>query len=345
MKKRTVYVAVNCSRVFEATLKNLISPMADVISVSKEEIIQSLFYRPAGPASQGTNDAAPSENVSAGDVFSEAKNQVAMMLAHPETIAPDHKASIQGAAKPAAMRPVEPDCIIYQLSEYETVDEKLVRHMRRSCAFRDIQILVVALYSELPRAKKLMAEGADEVIVVPMTPDALQRKLLCALEPAGIRMPVITKIINPYISATIDMLSTMAGMKAEKKEVFLKKNYRLFGDISAIMTFTGKVEGEVVVCFEEKLAREIVSRIMSVKPDDLSREDLPDGIGEIVNIIAGNAKNALINTEYTHQIALPTVVFGRRHELSHPGNAPCIVIIFEVNNQSMAVLISMLVKK
>jgi chemotaxis protein CheX len=157
-------------------------------------------------------------------------------------------------------------------------------------------------------------------------------------------MPVITKVVNPYVSATVDLLSTMAGMHAEKKDVFLKKNYRLFGDISAIMPLSGKVEGEVVVCFEEKLAREVVASIMTTQPEMLTKDELKEGIGEVVNIISGNAKAALAQSEYMHHIGLPTVIFGQGHELAHPGNAPCIVVIFEVNKQPLAVLVSMAVK-
>ena len=136
----------------------------------------------------------------------------------------------------------------------------------------------------------------------------------------------------------------MAHLHAVKKEVFLKKNYRVFGDVSAIMPFTGKAEGEVVVCFHEDLARQIVSRIMNTQPALLNITELREGIGEIVNIIAGNAKAALSTTEYAHQITLPAIVFGQNHEISHPGDAPCIVVIFEVDTQPMAVLVSMAVK-
>jgi CheY-specific phosphatase CheX len=75
------------------------------------------------------------------------------------------------------------------------------------------------------------------------------------------------------------------------------------------MTFTGKVEGEVVVCFEQKLAREVVASIMATEPEKLTKEELWEGIGEIVNIVAGNAKAALSATEYQHQKTLPAVVF------------------------------------
>jgi chemotaxis protein CheX len=344
MNNKNVYVLVNCGRIFDNTVKNVIASRASVISVSKEEILHTLFYEQASaPSVEIDTSSVPGAIESS--TLSAAKNRVALILADPDDNSGNDEKKGDVKADAQAILPLEPDCIIYQLSDSEDDDVKLTRYMRRKCAFRDVQIFIAVSYSDIPKAKRLIAYGADDIMVLPMNPEVLRKKLTEALEPAGIRIPVITKVINPYINATIDLLSTMAGLHAEKKEVFLKKNYRLFGDISAIMTFTGKVEGEVVVCFEEHLAREVVSRIMSSAPDSLTHDELREGIGETVNIIAGNAKAALSTTEYTHQIALPAVVFGHDHEISHPGNAPCIVVVFEVNGQPMAVLVSMAIRK
>ena len=344
MNKPTVYVLVNCGRVFEGTVKNALSSSAEIISVSKEEIVHTLFYEPVSTEQVQTVNYGSESGSLDSDAINSAKSRVALLLS--ESPAQEEKNNKKKEEKSGNkdLKPIEPDCIIFQPTDSEDGDVKLVRYMRRKCAFRDVVIFIAASYSDMPKAKKLIVCGADDILIVPMPPANLKKRLTEALSPAGTRMPVITKVINPYISATIDLLGTMAGLHAEKKDVFLKKNYRLFGDISAIMSFTGKVEGEVVVCFEEQLAREVVSRIMATQPDMLTKDELREGIGETVNIIAGNAKASLSSTEYTHQIALPAVVFGHGHEISHTGNAPCIVVIFEVSGQPLAVMVSMTIK-
>ncbi len=328
MNKRTIYVLVNCNRVFEGTVRNVLPPIASVITATKADIEHCLWFG-ADPIAAKLQGAPLSDPES-------ARVAVASTLAAP----PKRPEAAKGGCK----APIEPDCILYQLTESPEADAETVRLMRRKCRFRDVPIFVITPYSEIPRAKRLIDEGADDVIVSPADPDKLLKRLTNALLPAGGRLPVITKIVNPYISATVDLLSTMAKLHAEKKEVFLKKNYRLFGDVSAIMALSGKVEGEVTVCFEEALARQVVGAMMSLSPEGLAKEELRDGIGEVVNIIAGNAKAMLSDTEYAHQIALPAVVFGHGHEIAHPGNAPCIVVIFEVAGQPMAVLVSMAVQ-
>jgi chemotaxis protein CheX len=340
MSKQTIYALVNCARIYEGTLKNALPAESSVISLSKEQAMARLFAAAPPPL------AAQGAAAETSDLVAQAQGKISALLANPETErGPVKPLKKSNAALAASEPPVEPDCIIYQISDTAETDAAMVRTLRRKCAFRDVPIAVLTAFSETPRAQSLIALGADELICVPSKPEALQKRLSAILEPAGSRMPVITKVINPYISATVDLLSTMAGLCAEKKEVFLKKNYRLFGDISAIMSFTGKVEGEVVVCFEEALARSVVARIMASSIDSLTKDELREGIGEIVNIIAGNAKAVLAGTEYAHQMALPTVVLGNGHEISHPGNAPCIVVRFEVAGEPMAVMVSMTVKQ
>lgn len=338
MSKQTTYALVNCTRICEGTLKNALPAGTSAVSLSKEQAMARLFAAARPPLAAQVTAAETSDPVT------EAQGKISSLLANPgpgERETPKKQKTSFAAPEP----PVEPDCIMYQISDAEETDATMVKTLRRACAFRDVPIVVIATFSETPRARSLIGLGADELICLPSKPDALQKRLSVILEPVGSRMPVITKVINPYIGATVDLLSTMAGLRAEKKEVFLKKNYRLFGDISAIMSFTGKVEGEVVVCFEEALARNVVARIMAAPSGSLTKNELREGIGEIVNIIAGNAKAVLANTEYAHQIALPTVVLGNGHEISHPGNAPCIVVRFEVAGEPMAVLVSMTVKQ
>jgi chemotaxis protein CheX len=342
MSKLATYVLVNCGRVFEGTLHNLLPPAYTVKAATREDIERCLCFQPSSPSDHSNSQDQTNEGK--GNGLSEAREAIAAMLAPNSGATADAKMQGEEAGIRGCAGFMDPDCIIYQVSNDVDIDTTLVRGMRRKCRFRDIPILIATSYRDLPKAKSLIQHGADDVVILPSNPDQLLKKVTSMIEPAGTRMPVITRVINPYISAAVDLLSTMAGLHAEKKDVFLKKNYRLFGDISGIMSLTGKVEGQVVVCFEEKLAREVVGRIMSTKPEALTKDDLRDGIGEVVNIIAGNAKAALAATEYAHQIGLPAVAIGQGHEVSHPGNAPCIVVIFDVGGQPMAVLVCMMVK-
>jgi len=237
-----------------------------------------------------------------------------------------------------------PELIIYQPDDNFKGAANHVIMLRKSCAFRDVPILVASTIPQQEKASSLISYGATNILIFPSPSEKVRRAIDMAMAPVGTNIPIVTKLINPFISATLDLMGTMAGLAASKKEVFLKRNYRLFGDVSGIMTFSGNIEGAVVVSFDEDLARKIIGKILGAQPKSLSQSDIKEGVGEIVNIISGNAKAALANTEYQHQITLPTVVTGCGHEINHPQNAPCIVVIFEASQKLFAVQVSMILK-
>jgi chemotaxis protein CheX len=98
-------------------------------------------------------------------------------------------------------------------------------------------------------------------------------------------------------------------------------------DVSAIIGIAGEAKGVVVLSFSEDLARILTSRLTG-RPKEEIDEDVVDTIGEVVNIVAGNAKKGL--EEYRLMISLPSIVRGKNHKIAWPGkSAPVIAIPFE----------------
>ena len=93
------------------------------------------------------------------------------------------------------------------------------------------------------------------------------------------------EMINPFITATLNVLSTMAGIEAKKGEVYIKQDDRMSYDISGVIGIAGKMSGFVVVSFPEKLALDIVSGFLGEPKKNMSK-DVVDAIGEFVNMIA-----------------------------------------------------------
>ena len=57
-------------------------------------------------------------------------------------------------------------------------------------------------------------------------------------------------------------------------------------------------------------------------------KSVEDAIGEIGNIVVGDARRALIQDGYSLSISIPTVVVGAGHKISRSGGIPCIAIPF-----------------
>ena len=65
-------------------------------------------------------------------------------------------------------------------------------------------------------------------------------------------------------------------------------------------------------------------------------DEIKDAVGELTNMISGQAKASLTKTKYHFNISIPTVVKGTGHEISHKKETPNIVVTFTVDNFEFA---------
>jgi chemotaxis protein CheX len=143
--------------------------------------------------------------------------------------------------------------------------------------------------------------------------------------------------INPFIESTLRSLDMMAGIQAEKAGLELKEDLITTYDVSAIIGLTGETSGSIIISMPEPLACKIASNMLM---EEVTRIDknVEDAIGEIGNIVVGDARRALIQDGHQLNISIPTVVIGQGHKISRSGDVPCIAIpfttdfgVFEVN--------------
>ena len=147
--------------------------------------------------------------------------------------------------------------------------------------------------------------------------------------------------INPFITATRQMMQTMAGIK-EFKKAELKAEHELTSsyDVSAVIGLTGSAKGTIVLSFSEAIALEILARLVGEKVTVFDK-DTCDAVGEMVNIIAGSASAALSRgTKTLINRSIPSVVLGRGHVIHHPANIPCINIYFQTEIGDFAMQVS-----
>ncbi|MFW5845886.1 MAG: chemotaxis protein CheX [Planctomycetota bacterium] len=69
--------------------------------------------------------------------------------------------------------------------------------------------------------------------------------------------------------------------------------------------------------------------------------DVVDGVGELTNIIAGDAKNRLGQKGYSFNIGLPKIVVGRNYVTAQSKSLPCIVISFTSNIGAFTIEVSL----
>jgi chemotaxis protein CheX len=136
------------------------------------------------------------------------------------------------------------------------------------------------------------------------------------------------ELITPFITSTQDTFATMMGIKARRKEVYIKRGFEMYGEYSGVIGLSGATTGSCGLSLPTSFARYAVNRmLMTDDPDSLTDVDLRDGVGEMVNMVAGGAKTLLSSTRYRFNITLPTIISGGRHEVFHRPGTYCVVVL------------------
>ena len=131
--------------------------------------------------------------------------------------------------------------------------------------------------------------------------------------------------VNPFIFSTVETFKTMLNLEVKPGQVQLRDVKKFSYDVSGIIGLSGDAQGSICMSFPKILALRIVSKLLGTEIKIIGTE-IADGIGEIANIIAGNAKQHL--SQYSLSISLPKVVVGPGHYVASQQGIPTIVVPF-----------------
>ncbi len=141
------------------------------------------------------------------------------------------------------------------------------------------------------------------------------------------------KYINPFITAVQNIFNTMIDVPFKLGKPSLKKDRIPSYEISSIIGLSGGVTGCVVINLSEPIALQLVSSLLGEEVTELN-EDCTDAIGEIANMIAGNAKTDFPSEETS--ISVPSVIMGK-HKVSYPSGLPIITIPLETEKGELII--------
>jgi chemotaxis protein CheX len=145
--------------------------------------------------------------------------------------------------------------------------------------------------------------------------------------------------INAYVLAAKQLFDVMFSVKrfertTLKTDAEMHQSY----EVSSVIGVTGDCSGAVVLCFSKEVATRMVSQLVGEEISNFE-EDTCDVIGEMLNIIAGNANRELELGAGTMAISVPTVFVGKEHRVKRARNVPCILIGFDTDLGEFAIYV------
>ena len=148
------------------------------------------------------------------------------------------------------------------------------------------------------------------------------------------------KFINPFLEGTISVLKTMAFVEPKAGKPYLKTDSLARGDISGIIGLTGSATGSLALSFSEAAILKIVSNMVGENIKTMS-DEIKDAVGEITNMISGVARKNLEVDGFYIQAAIPTVVTGKNHSITHVSGGQSLIIPFEIAEGTFVVDVSL----
>lgn len=131
------------------------------------------------------------------------------------------------------------------------------------------------------------------------------------------------RYINPFVAAVKNVFHTMLNTDVHIGKPYVKTDSTTSSDVSGIIGFSGDAAGCVVISFPMEVACKAAS-VFANREVTSDHPDFADAIGEIANIIAGNAKKDFEGVQIC--ISLPSVIIGEGHCVSKSNTSPRLVI-------------------
>jgi len=139
------------------------------------------------------------------------------------------------------------------------------------------------------------------------------------------------KIINPFLEAAQNVITTMARIETKVGKPYIKKDSSSLGDVSGIIGITGDASGSFSITFTESCIKAIVSNMLGMEVTELN-DDVKDAVGELTNMICGDARRRLEEQGIKLVGAIPTIIAGKGHSITHMAKGPILVVPFETPN-------------
>lgn len=205
--------------------------------------------------------------------------------------------------------------------------------------FRDIPILISLDQADPDLSQSPDNLGRDLLLVAPFNDDQVRKQIERTLSPVGKEASPDVVVLDTIAKATRLVVGQIAGVEIAHTGSYPKKNYHLSGDICGLMPLTGYLEGCLAVGLSTLLARRLSAHMAGCDEEFISDEDLPDGVGEVINQISGKVKTILSEQDMTVEIDLPNVRRGANRNIAESGSSPVIVLLFECEREPFALYV------
>ncbi len=217
---------------------------------------------------------------------------------------------------------------VYGISSYKnTQDAEII-----VISTRDRDQLPDALQSSRYLKKPANPNDIIEALVEAINEQHIDKKNNLTQLRAGskARLIVDVRVINAVIKSTTYVMNQFGCPQISMQPAEIKSPHdSLLGEIVSVVSIDSEsFNGYLCVSFDKQSYLEVTSSMLMEEQTDLNDEN-KDAVGEINNIIFGNAKAEISNLGV--KLTVPSVHMGQHYKVSCPQGSAGMMIPFETN--------------
>lgn len=123
--------------------------------------------------------------------------------------------------------------------------------------------------------------------------------------------------VNSFYKATQDVFKLMLDIGTEKKDLKVVEDLVYSKDANVVLGVTGDLKGTILFSFPKDMTLEMVKIMSGMEMNEIDGF-VSSALGEVANIIGGNAMTLLTADNYVCDIVPPQILIGEYKSFIEP---------------------------
>ncbi len=124
-------------------------------------------------------------------------------------------------------------------------------------------------------------------------------------------MNINAEYVNPFLEAASAVFKSILNVDLRRGKLVIKESPAPSMEISIIIGITGGVTGDVIYSMGFPMVKKIAEILAPGLSEEQIKSEYKDIVGELANMITGNAMNLFASSGKQIDITTPTVVEGK----------------------------------
>lgn len=161
-------------------------------------------------------------------------------------------------------------------------------------------------------SERAPAASADLVLAADTPDERILAVLKSHCSAQAVASSVRGELVEPLITAVEQTLTEMAAAEVVVQAVYSRAAPESWGDISGMVEIDAAHPGMLILSFSQAVAEALTHQVLVNATKEFTPSLVQDCVGEIVNVVAGQAKALLAGTPHAFRFGIPIVAHGKK---------------------------------